>query len=295
MALGRPVVATTVGGTPELVDDGETGLLVPPRDVDALAPRCGGSSTTTRCAAGSARRGSAASRSASRRGDDARRARDLRRGHAMTVTAAIPTYNRARVPPRRDRERARADPPRRRDRRRRRRLDRRHAGGARAYLDRIRVVRQENGGRSAARNAPSARRAAAALVPRLRRPLASRQARAPGAGARGATRRVGLVHGHVDVIDDDGSARRRDDRSHHRSGARPTATGDVRRLRARLPLLQSALRRGRRGRDVGLYDPALARRLRALPAGRARLGIVFSRGPPWRSTATTRARCDLTS
>jgi glycosyltransferase involved in cell wall biosynthesis len=36
MALARPVVATTVGGTPELVADGETGLLVPPRDVDAL-------------------------------------------------------------------------------------------------------------------------------------------------------------------------------------------------------------------------------------------------------------------
>ena len=32
MARGRPVVATAVGGTPELVVDGETGLLVPPRD-----------------------------------------------------------------------------------------------------------------------------------------------------------------------------------------------------------------------------------------------------------------------
>jgi glycosyltransferase involved in cell wall biosynthesis len=37
MARGRPVVATTVGGTPELVTDGETGLLVPPRDPEALA------------------------------------------------------------------------------------------------------------------------------------------------------------------------------------------------------------------------------------------------------------------
>jgi len=37
MAHRRPVVATTVGGTPELVLDGETGLLVPPRDPEALA------------------------------------------------------------------------------------------------------------------------------------------------------------------------------------------------------------------------------------------------------------------
>jgi len=33
----RPVIATTVGGLPELVDDGRTGLLVPPRDPKALA------------------------------------------------------------------------------------------------------------------------------------------------------------------------------------------------------------------------------------------------------------------
>jgi glycosyltransferase involved in cell wall biosynthesis len=37
MAHGRPVVATSVGGTAELVADGETGLLVPPRDPEALA------------------------------------------------------------------------------------------------------------------------------------------------------------------------------------------------------------------------------------------------------------------
>lgn len=37
MSAGRPVVATAVGVIPELLDDGETGLLVPPRDPGALA------------------------------------------------------------------------------------------------------------------------------------------------------------------------------------------------------------------------------------------------------------------
>lgn len=35
-AMARPVVATAVDGTPEVVRDGATGLLVPPRDPDAL-------------------------------------------------------------------------------------------------------------------------------------------------------------------------------------------------------------------------------------------------------------------
>lgn len=37
MAAGLPVVATAVGGTPELVIDGETGRLVPPQDAASLA------------------------------------------------------------------------------------------------------------------------------------------------------------------------------------------------------------------------------------------------------------------
>ena len=36
MAHGRPVVATAVGGLRDLVVDGETGLVVPPRDPRAL-------------------------------------------------------------------------------------------------------------------------------------------------------------------------------------------------------------------------------------------------------------------
>ena len=37
MAAARPVVATSVGGVPDIVEHDVTGLLVPARDSDALA------------------------------------------------------------------------------------------------------------------------------------------------------------------------------------------------------------------------------------------------------------------
>jgi len=41
MGAGVPVVATAVAGIPEVVDDGRTGLLVPPRDAAALGRALG--------------------------------------------------------------------------------------------------------------------------------------------------------------------------------------------------------------------------------------------------------------
>ena len=41
MALGKPVVGSRTGGTPEMIADGETGFLVPPSDPAALADALG--------------------------------------------------------------------------------------------------------------------------------------------------------------------------------------------------------------------------------------------------------------
>ena len=39
MALGRPVIATGVGGVSSVIRDGETGLIVPPQSSSELARR----------------------------------------------------------------------------------------------------------------------------------------------------------------------------------------------------------------------------------------------------------------
>jgi glycosyltransferase involved in cell wall biosynthesis len=59
MAAARPIVATAVGATPELIEDGRHGLLVPPGDADALAgavSRLLGDPALARRLAGAARR-----------------------------------------------------------------------------------------------------------------------------------------------------------------------------------------------------------------------------------------------
>jgi glycosyltransferase involved in cell wall biosynthesis len=48
MALGKPVVATRVGGVPELVSDGESGVLAPPGDPAALAAALAGALASDR-------------------------------------------------------------------------------------------------------------------------------------------------------------------------------------------------------------------------------------------------------
>ncbi|HQV09750.1 MAG TPA: glycosyltransferase family 4 protein [Nitrospira sp.] len=50
MVAGKPVIATDVGGNPELVEDGSTGCLVPPEDSQALADRLVFLLTNSTCA-----------------------------------------------------------------------------------------------------------------------------------------------------------------------------------------------------------------------------------------------------
>jgi glycosyltransferase involved in cell wall biosynthesis len=60
MALGKPVIGTRTGGTPEMIVEDETGLLVPPKDAqslaDAIALLAGDSSLRTRMGAAGRKR-----------------------------------------------------------------------------------------------------------------------------------------------------------------------------------------------------------------------------------------------
>ena len=56
MALGRPIVASATGGTPEAIDDGGCGFLVPGGDLMRSRTASRGWSTTRRCAPRSAAR-----------------------------------------------------------------------------------------------------------------------------------------------------------------------------------------------------------------------------------------------
>lgn len=74
MAAGFPAVATRVGGIPEVVEDGVSGLLVPPRDPEALARAMNRVATDT---AWRERAGEAARRSAIAHGTIEQRARKI--------------------------------------------------------------------------------------------------------------------------------------------------------------------------------------------------------------------------
>jgi len=68
MLAGRPVVATSAGGVPEVVTDGETGVLVPPGDAPALGEALHALRRDATRAAALARRGSAHARQRFSRG-----------------------------------------------------------------------------------------------------------------------------------------------------------------------------------------------------------------------------------
>jgi starch synthase len=69
MRFGRPVVASAVGGSPEIVDDGVTGVLVPRGDAGALAAAVTG---LLRDPERRARMGAAAARRAAQEFDEGR-------------------------------------------------------------------------------------------------------------------------------------------------------------------------------------------------------------------------------
>ena len=89
LSVGVPVVATAVGGVPEVVHDGENGLLVPPGRPDELAAALRRVLDGGRAARAAGRRGEAVGRGDLERGD-LRPARGAARGGARDDAAARP-------------------------------------------------------------------------------------------------------------------------------------------------------------------------------------------------------------
>jgi protein-tyrosine-phosphatase len=85
MALARPIVATAVGGVPEIVVAGESGVLVPPQDAEALAVAC---LELARNRAWAARLGAAAGRAAEAQFSHERNGRALLDLYHMVVRHA---------------------------------------------------------------------------------------------------------------------------------------------------------------------------------------------------------------
>ena len=78
MAMGRPVVATDVGGTREAIVEGVTGFVVSPGDAEALADRIG------RLAGNEAMR-AAMGQAARRRAEECVQHREKRAGHGEAL------------------------------------------------------------------------------------------------------------------------------------------------------------------------------------------------------------------